>query len=226
MRFSSIIFDFDSTVVDCETLDLVSEVALEGRPDKDTVVAEVKRITALGMEGKLPFHESLSSRMALIAPSREHVAQVAAMIREHVTPSFLEHRDYLAAHAGAIYVVSGGFDELIFPVTDALGLRREHVFANAFIYGTDGIAKGVDQERPSAFAGGKTKAVEKAGLAQPRVIIGDGWTDYEIRRDGAAEAFIAYIEHAQRETVVAHADALARSFEEVLEVLENGPHKA
>jgi D-3-phosphoglycerate dehydrogenase len=124
MRYGSIIFDFDSTVVDCETLDLVSEVVLAERSDKDEVLAEVKRITALGMEGAIPFGESLARRMALIAPTRAAVADVASRMLEHITPSFLAHKDFLAQRRDSIYIVSGGFDEIIAPVADALGREK------------------------------------------------------------------------------------------------------
>lgn len=216
MTYASIIFDFDSTVVDCETLDLVSEVVLADRTDKDEVLAEVKRVTALGMEGAIPFGESLARRMALIAPTQAAVADVASRMLEHITPSFLAHKDFLTQYRDSIYIISGGFDEIIAPVADALGLNRTHIFANAFTYGPDGVATGVDQTRPSAHAGGKAKAVEAAGMPRPRVIVGDGWTDYEIKKLGAADAFIAYVEHARRDKVVAEADAVASSFDELL----------
>jgi D-3-phosphoglycerate dehydrogenase len=222
MRFASVVFDFDSTVVDCETLDLVSEIALSGRDDRDAVLAEVKRITALGMDGTIAFNESLSRRIALVAPTRAAVAEVASRIVEHITPSFLAHKDFFSAHTGAIAIISGGFDEIIWPVADALDIARSHVYANAFVFDESGVAVGVDESRPSAHAGGKTKAVAAAGLARPLAIVGDGWTDYEIRQSGAADTFVAYTEHAWREKVVAQADAVAASFEQLLTILESG----
>lgn len=220
MKYASFIFDFDSTVVDCETLDLVSEVALSGRADAAEVVAEVKRITALGMEGAIPFDESLARRMALIAPTRAAVLEIASRMKEHITPSFLAHKDFFAAHRENVYIISGGFDEIIAPVAESLGIDTTHIFANAFVYGTDGVASGVDLSRPSAHAGGKVKAVASSGMPHPRVIVGDGWTDYEIKQQGAADAFIAYVEHARREKVVAQADAVATSFEDLLNYFE------
>lgn len=215
MRVASLVFDFDSTIVDCETLELVSEIALAGRDDAAQVLEDVKRITALGMEGAMPFGESLSRRMALIAPTRAQVAHVADTLVARITPSFLRARETIAAERDTLYIVSGGFDELIFPVSDHLGFHRSHVFANSFVYDEAGVATGVDSARPTAHAGGKTRAVEAAQLPRPLAIVGDGWTDYEIRQSGAADMFIAYVEHARREKVVAQADALAASFEEV-----------
>ncbi len=220
MRFASIIFDFDSTIVDCETLDLLSEVALEGRSDKETIVKEVKHITNLGMEGRVPFGESLARRMALIAPDRTAVETVTARMVERITPSFLAHRDFFTSHHDAIYVISGGFDEVIIPVADMLGIDRTHIFANTFVYDDNGIVVGVDQTRPSAQTGGKARAVEEARLPRPSVIVGDGWTDYEIKQKGVADVFICYAEHARREKVVLNADAVAMSFDDLLRSCE------
>ncbi|MBI4093880.1 HAD-IB family phosphatase [Candidatus Kaiserbacteria bacterium] len=218
MKYASLIFDFDSTIVDCETLDMMSEVALAGRRDRDAVVAEVRRLTVLGMEGAIPFGESLARRISLIAPTRDVVREVAARMVKHITPSFLAHKRFFTEHRDRIYVISGGFEEIIFPVADALGIDRSHVLANAFVYDAGGVAS-VDHGRSSAHAAGKARAVEEAGVLQPRVIIGDGWTDYEIRKRGAADAFIAYIEHVKRAKVVAKADAVAASFDDLLQLL-------
>lgn len=216
MKCTSLVFDFDSTVVDCETLDLVSEVALRGRSDADAVLAEVKRITALGMEGAIPFDESLSRRIALVAPTRAAVEEVAARIVGHITLSFRTHTDFFAARRGSIAIVSGGFDNIIWPVADILGIPRELVFANAFRFDDEGTACGVDTTRPSSQAGGKARAVAASALARPLAIVGDGWTDYEVKERGAADFFIAYTEHARRENVIARGDAVAASLDDII----------
>lgn len=215
MKYASLIFDFDSTIVDCETLDLIAEVALAERNDRDSVLAEVKRVTALGMEGAISFGESLSQRMGLIAPTRDVVRSVATRILKHITPSFLRHKDFFGKHSAHVYIISGGFDEIIFPVADALGIPRAQVLANTFVYDAHGVGR-IDQSRCTASAGGKARGVEEKAMPCPRVIIGDGWTDYELRRDCAADFFIAYIEHVKREKVVAKADAVAESFDDLL----------
>jgi len=60
------IIDFDSTFVKKEGLEVLAEVALEGNPKKMPILAQIKKITAAGMEGRLSFKESLSRRLRLI----------------------------------------------------------------------------------------------------------------------------------------------------------------
>ncbi len=223
MRFQSAVFDFDSTLVDIETLEAVGEAALEGRVDREAVMNEIRKITELGLEGKIRFDESLSKRMALIAPHRAHVQKIADLSLSHITPSVLGNKDFFKHNADSIYIVSGGFDELIFPVSDILGIARAHVYANAFVYDSKGIATGVDISRPLSQQLGKIKVLRAAALPHPLAMVGDGFTDYEVKAHGEADVFIAYVEHTHRASVVANADYTAHSFGEVVEYLSN-PH--
>ena len=219
MKFATVVFDFDSTLVDIETLEHVIEVALEGRRDSDAILLEIRNITEQGLRGEIPFNESLSRRMALISPSRKHVKKVANELTNHITPSVLNNKEFFKMYSEGIYIVSGGFDELIFPVSDVLGIKREHVFANEFIYDSSGELIGVNNSRPLSQHLGKVKALRAAQLTRPLAMVGDGYTDYEVKLHGAADVFIAYVEHTHRASVVASADHVAKSFNEVVSYL-------
>jgi D-3-phosphoglycerate dehydrogenase len=92
-------------------------------------------------------------------------------------------------------------------VVERLGLRR--------IKGRKRVA-GVDRTNPLARPGGKAHVVRALRLPGRVVAVGDGITDAEIRDDGAAAEFVAYCENVEREQVVARADRVARSVDEVL----------
>jgi D-3-phosphoglycerate dehydrogenase len=221
MRFGSLFFDFDSTIVDVETLDVLAEAALDGNPDKARLLSEIKDTTTQAMEGRIPFTEALTRRMGLIAPRREHVSALAERLVSHISPSFLEHLDFFKKNRDRIYILSGGFDEVIFPVADRLGVSRAHVFANTFVYDERGNVTGVDAARPLAQPLGKVLQIRKLGVGRPLIMIGDGYTDYEVKLHGAADAFVAYVEHARREPVIAGADFVAKSFGDLLSYLED-----
>jgi hypothetical protein len=53
-------------------------------------------------------------------------------------------------------------------------------------------------------------------------MVGDGATDLELRTLGLVDRFIAFTENRHREPVVAKADAVARSMDELLDLLD-GP---
>lgn len=52
-------------------------------------------------------------------------------------------------------------------------------------------------------------------------MIGDGYTDYEVKKNEQATKFIAFTENIQRERILENADMLADSFKQVITAREN-----
>ena len=48
-------------------------------------------------------------------------------------------------------------------------------------------------------------------------MVGDGYTDYEVKKYNAADIFIAYTENINRKSVVKNADIVANNFDKVIE---------
>jgi D-3-phosphoglycerate dehydrogenase len=55
-------------------------------------------------------------------------------------------------------------------------------------------------------------------LPHPIIVVGDGYTDYEIRATGEADQFWAFTEHIERPEVVVGADRTLSSFAELTHV--------
>jgi len=147
------------------------------------------------------------------------VRWTAERLAEEITPSVARSRDWLAGRAERVWIVSSGFEVCIAPVAEALGLRPDHVAANRLLF-RDGRAVGVDPARAVARAGGKAEAVRALRAERPLLMVGDGWTDYEVREAGAADVFAAYTEAVARPRVVAAADVVADSFETIMGLVE------
>jgi len=210
------VFDFDSTLVRIETLEALADIALAGVPDAEAIRAEIARLTDAAMAGDLPFGEALGRRLALLPLTRAHVAELAGRILDEGTPSVRRNLRFFRENADRIAIVSGGFREIIAPIAAHLGLPADRVFANDLTYDESGRVTGVDAANPLSEAGGKAVAIGAAGFPGPVVMIGDGWTDAEVRLAGAADRFYAFTEVVRRERVVAAADAEAASLDEVL----------
>lgn len=210
------IIDFDSTIISCESLDELAAVALQDRPDRDAALSRLQDLTNLGMAGKLAFDESLKQRLELFAPADEHIQKVVADLNSRITPSFWRHRAWLKQNADRIYVISGGFEECIVPIVKRLGLLPEHVFANAFVRDQQGTITGHDTSRYLSNAGGKITQVAALQLDSQTIAIGDGYTDYEIRKSGQADEFWYFAENIKRPMVMEQADRILSSFDEVI----------
>ena len=61
----TLIIDFDSTFITGESLDELSKIVLKNHPDSTKHLDQIREWTRAGMEGKIPFDESLSKRMQL-----------------------------------------------------------------------------------------------------------------------------------------------------------------
>ena len=60
------VFDFDSTLTQVEALDVLAEMTLQGRIDRDDIIAKIQEITNLGIDGDISFTQSLESRIQLL----------------------------------------------------------------------------------------------------------------------------------------------------------------
>lgn len=221
-KYPNLIIDFDSTIVQQETLDELARIMLESAPDGAERAGQIEDITRQGMEGKIGFEESLARRLALFMPTRAKLDELSrAQIAAEVSPSFVRHKDFLQIHRDSIWIVSGGFVESIAPIAEYLGLRTDHILANAFVWDENGQAIRYDTERSLAKNDGKILAVRELNLPPADTcVIGDGMTDYAVRSAGLADVFIAYTETCQRDAVVEKADVVADSFDAVMDYLE------
>lgn len=210
------VFDFDSTLVRIETLDILADIALAGVPDAAAIRAEVEALTDRAMAGELPFGEALRRRLALLSLTRTHVAELASRILEEGTPSVRRNLRFFRENAGRIVILSGGFREIIAPLAAHLHVPAERVLCNDLIYDADGRVVGVDEANPLSQAGGKPTVIRTLKLPGPVVMIGDGWTDAEVKLEGVADRFHAFTEIVRRDRVVAAADTEAPSMDEFL----------
>ena len=211
---TAFVVDFDSTIVRVEGLEVLSQIVLAGDPDRDETLATIAALTDRAMSGEMAFEDSLRARLALLRPDRAQVAAAAERLRGELTPSARRCAAFFASPD--VYVLSGGFREMIAPTAADLGVPDDRILANSFVFGADGRAEGCDTANPLSRSGGKAEAVRRLGRTDEVVAVGDGWTDYEIRAGGAAQRFYAFVENVERPRVVAHADRVARSFEDLL----------
>ncbi|MFM9048644.1 MAG: phosphoserine phosphatase SerB [Actinomycetota bacterium] len=167
-----IVMDVDSTVIQDEVIDLLAQMA--GKGD------EVARITEQAMRGELDFADSLRLRVAALAGlPQSALAEVAAAVT--LTPGARTLCRTLKRLGFHVCLVSGGFEEVVIPVTAELDVDR--IRANRLEV-VDGLLTGrvvgdiVDRA-------GKRRALEEFaaefGVPLPRTIaVGDGANDLDM----------------------------------------------
>lgn len=210
------IIDFDSTFTNCEALDILGEIALEGRADKNERLEKIANITNLGMSGDYSFAQSLKDRVALLDAKKEHLSTLIDTLKNRVSVSTIRNKDFFKNHADNIYIVSSGFKEFIIPVVADYGIAANHVYANEFEFDENNHIIGFNKSIPLSQDGGKVKLMQQLQLSGNICVIGDGYTDYEIRKAGLATKFYAFTENVSREKVINVADMVVTSFDEIL----------
>ncbi|WP_080239609.1 phosphoglycerate dehydrogenase [Spirosoma rigui] len=210
------IIDFDSTFTKVEALDVLGEISLIGRPDRDDVLDQIKVITDRGMSGEIGLADSLALRLNLLNAHRDHLPALIETLMGKISDSFQRNQAFITENADHIYVVSSGFREFIVPIVTSLGVKESHVFANTFTYDDNGKINGCDHSNPLASDGGKVKLMRDLNLDGDVYVIGDGYTDYEIREAGLANKFYAFTENVTRPKVIAKADHITPSLDEFL----------
>lgn len=215
MNTPTYIIDFDSTFVKIEAIDTLSEIALANNPSKATIVEQIKQITNLGMEGKITFRQSLEQRLNLFSPTQEHIQTLIAQLQHNITDSVSHNAHWFKKHAQNIYIISGGFKEYITPITTQFNIPDNHILANDFVYSDTNIIR-FNQQNPLSQPGGKVIAVQALQLLRPVIVIGDGYTDYQIKQQNQADTFIAFTENIARPTVTKVADRVASSFNQII----------
>lgn len=210
------IFDFDSTLVRIETLEALAEIALSDAPDAAAKKAEIAALTDQAMTGQVDFGTALRRRLELLALTRSHVETLTDRILDEASASIRRNVDFFERHAERVYILSGGFREVIAPLAARLAIAADHVLANDLIYDDEGRVTGVDDANPLSRDNGKPEVIKALNLTGPVVMVGDGWTDAEVKLAGAADRFYAFTEVVSRQKVIDVADATAASLDEVL----------
>ena len=211
-----LVFDFDSTFTQVEGLDELAEIALQGQPNQADVVNQIRALTDRGMSGELNFQDSLAQRLALLGAHQRHLHPLIERLKGKVSESIRRNGDFFRRHADRIYVVSSGFREFIEPVVAEFGIAPSYVLANTFTFDADGRITGADPANVLSRNGGKILQLKALDLPGPVYVLGDGYTDYQIREAGLANRFYAYTENVSRPSVVAQADQVLPTFDEFL----------
>lgn len=210
------VIDFDSTFTKVEAFDALAEISLKDHPNVEKLKQQIFDITNQGMDGSISFRESLEKRIEILAPNKRHLEQLVVVLRELVSESFKRNREFLQTYADYIYIISNGFHAFIDPIVTEFGIKPENIRANRFHFDEQGNVTGFDKENPLSQNNGKVEQLKRLNLPGDVFVVGDGYTDYEIKQAGLANKFFAFTENVEREKVLSKADHIAPSLDEFL----------
>lgn len=210
------VFDFDSTLTRVEALDVLAEMTLQGRAERDEVIKEIQHITNLGIDGDISFTESLERRIRLLRANKRHLDPLVKELRKKISKSIVSNKEFFEKYSEDIYVISCGFKEFIDPIVKEYNIPSERVYANTFEFDEEGNIIGFDEDNVLASHNGKIECLRQLNLDGEVQVIGDGYSDYVMREAGIAHKFFAYTENVHREKAASNADHVAPNLDEFL----------
>ncbi|CAG9463212.1 unnamed protein product [Pedinophyceae sp. YPF-701] len=220
----AVCFDVDMTLTTKDGIDALAEFKGVGQAVAD--------ITNSAMDGVMDLEESLQARMQIINPSPDDIARYNKQVdpRERVVPGAKELIESLQARGIAVFLISGGFRELLMPIARYLGVKPSNIYANRMFFVADdetGLPTkfaGFDPTQPTSRQMGKPAAIADIRNRLPYetiVMVGDGITDLEaVEVSGGADLFVGFGGVVQRDAVAKGADWYIKSYDMLVNALE------
>jgi len=208
----AVCFDVDSTIIVEEGIDVLA--SFFGKYD------EVAALTRTAMEGGVEFQDAMRQRLELLRPTAEGVRTFLDRDALTLSPGVAQLVARLHELGKDVYLVSGGFTNMIEPLAEALHIPKANIFANTILFDECGRYKDFDRLAYTSKSGGKADAVrhlKKTMGYRTMVMVGDGVTDLEARPP--ADAFIGYGGVQVRPKVRDGADWYVTHWREVMFVL-------
>lgn len=163
-------FDFDSTLMDCETIDELAKAY--------GVMDEVARMTKEAMNGGIPFAEALRKRVSLLK-GMEFTKAIEVMYNLPMMPGTHEVLTTLKKNGHIVVIVSGGFTVATHKVLYNYGL--DGAYSNTLGVDGDGLLSGLvsgPMMAPTAKGDMVKLYQERFGISrEDTVVTGDGAND-------------------------------------------------
>ncbi len=202
-------FDFDSTLINAETLDLIAS----NKNLKDIEIEKIKEITNQAMNGEISFNKALNERLKILKINQNDVFEIKNQIHTKINKSILDNISFFSKNN--CFIISGGFREIIQPVAYILKIPFEKVFANNLIFDQQFEHFILDNENPLAHNKGKSHVINQLDFKENQIMIGDGYTDLEVKLENPKIKFYAYTEVVYRNNIVIQADKVISNLNEL-----------
>jgi len=213
-RADGVCFDVDSTFCQDESIDELAEYLGVGEA--------VKNLTAKAMGGSVLFQDALADRLNVINPSQSDVDKFLLDHPHILSDGIPELLKALESKGVKVFLVSGGFRQIIHPLAESLGIPVTQVFANNILFDDEGKYNGFDKEEFTSRSGGKKEAVvhiKKNWGLETVIMVGDGATDAEAKAPSGADLFIGYGGTVFRENVAKRSDWYVMKIQEITSAL-------
>lgn len=213
---ATVVFDFDSTLVGCESLE---EIVAEALATDPSTAERYRRITEEGMSGGWSFHDSLRARLELAAPTLDRVRTFGAGAGAHWTEGMPELVRELHDGGHQVWIVSGAPIEVLLAAGAGLSIAPSRIRGVRLRWDASGAFVSVDPADPFSISKVEGLAGATESWPRPRIMVGDGRTDRAVFEGGLVDVFIPFTLHVRRTEILSDDIPEARTVAELREIL-------
>jgi HAD superfamily phosphoserine phosphatase-like hydrolase len=172
MKFDTVVFDVDSTLVSIEGLDYLA--SLKGKEQ------DISGRTRKAMNGEITMREAMIEKMAIISPSISDLVKMGEAYVKNIVVGVPETINILKHNDISVWIVTGNFQPGVGILAKYLDIRPENVVTNTITHKPEGAFLSFDPNHPLSNSGGKKVMIEKYKAQLGRIcFIGDGSTDLD-----------------------------------------------
>lgn len=150
--YNKIFFDFDSTIVKAETLDILAEMKGIGK--------EVKKLTEASMNGEVPLERVFKKKVDMICPRQKDIDLVIHKCRDLLVDDIGEVINLFHSLGKQVFILSSNFRKIIEPIGNSLGVPNSRIITNEMYFNDQGQYVGISNESPLCCSGGKAVVIK------------------------------------------------------------------
>lgn len=117
---------------------MIREEGIDGLAEFCGKGEEVARLTKEAMSGSMTFQDALRLRLNIIQPTQQQIRAFLELRPSNLSPGIVEFISRLRDQNKTVYLISGGFDCLIEPIAEKLGIPFDRIFANKLYFHFNG----------------------------------------------------------------------------------------
>lgn len=194
--YNKIFFDFDSTIIAGESLDMLAA--------RRSVGPAAKKMTRLSMNGNVDLVDVLRRKMDLMSPSKNDIDIIVAKCKHLIVDGIRDVVDILHNYQKEMFILSANFHCLVDPVAQSLGIARDQVIANDIYFKGDKY-NGINYKSSLCTTRGKAILLKQHLNERDRsVMVGDSVSDLFCRE--VVDLFVGFGGVEQRPIVQKNAD--------------------
>lgn len=156
-----IFIDFDSTFIKLETLDELAKLVLKNDKERNLKIKQITEITNLAMSGKINFTKALNLRLQLLKINKTDVCKITHHLSKSISESINSNIDLIRLISENIWIVSGGFKDIIAPIVKNFGIKKSKILANEFIYNKHNQVIGCNEQNDLYKSKGKISHIAR-----------------------------------------------------------------